>query len=332
MIKKEYQKSYEMMSNKNKNNLICHCNNVSYQAVDKILKSNPSINFETFQKESGAGTSCTACLPKLENEFINKSNLNNFPILVKKSYDRLGLKKKLYNFFDSILPKVSFEIKNYFPIIYNHNIKIKIWISNYANLYQDDNKIVNHKLKFTLYNSIGQIVWKKNYFLKKNDNLIIDIPNELINQSSSDQLSSGWICLGKKSETPGFKGTTRPQIQILTDKSSCAVHGQNIHVRNGGSHSYVYNPKYERQFLSFFNIGKNKINLYLSYLNKDDKFVYLINFNLEPLNSKIIEIDLANANFNEFDPVIIRWEGKGLYKTHVFISDKNLERLSIDHL
>lgn len=320
------------MPKESNDEIICYCNNINYSTITDILAKNPNIDFEKFQNISNAGTSCTACLPKLENIFVKKSNKkqsSNSLIITSKM---VGLKKSIYFLLDRMLPKLPVKLLNYFPIIYKENIQIKVWISNFGNLYKDQKNIVEHKIKMNFFNSTGNIIWKNNFTVKKNENKIIDIPNKLLEESENNSLSSGWLCVEKKSLSSGYKGTTRPQIQIITNNSSCAVHGQNIQVKDGGFHSYVNNPKAERQFLSFFNIGKNRANIKLSYLNQENEYISFGHLSLNSLNSKIIEVKLNDKGFKEFDPINIKWSGAGLYKAHIFITDKNLERISLDHL
>ncbi len=320
------------MSKENDDKIICYCNNVSYSKINNILCKNPNIDFEKFQNISNAGTSCSACLPKLENIFVEKSsqtqNLNSS--IVKPKI--VGLKRKFYSILDNLLPKVSIKLINYFPIIYRENISTKVWISNYGNLYKDQMSIVEHRININFYNSTGNNIWNKNFIVKKNENKIIDIPIYLLKNPNNDFFNSGWLSVEKKSLSSGFRGTTRPQIQITSNNSSCAVHGQNIKVKNGGFHSYVNNPKSERQFLSFFNIGKKKVNIELSYLNRQNEYINFTDLNLNSLNSRIIELKLYDRGFKDFDPINIKWSGMGLYKSHIFITDKKLERISIDHL
>ena len=61
--------------NREKDKLICYCNNISVSKVRDILEKNPEIDFEKFQKLSNAATSCSACLQRLENIFVEKEDL-----------------------------------------------------------------------------------------------------------------------------------------------------------------------------------------------------------------------------------------------------------------
>jgi bacterioferritin-associated ferredoxin len=320
------------MSKESNDKIICYCNNIKYSEINKILVKNPNIDFEKFQNLSNAGTSCSACLPRLENIFVEKSNKNqnfNYSTMTPKI---AGLKSSIYSFLDKMLPNFPVKLINYFPIIFKENIQTKVWVSNFGNLYKDQKNIVEHKIKINFFNSIGNIIWNYSCIVNKNENKIIDIPTELLKKLKDDPWSNGWLRVEKKSLSSGYKGTTRPQIQIISNKSSCSVHGQNIKINNGGFYSYVNNPKSEKQLLSFFNIGKKKINIKLDYLSQENEFINFDHISLNSLNSKIIEVKLDDKGFKEFDPINIKWSGIGHYKAHIYITDKKIERMSLDHL
>ena len=58
------------MSKEIRDEIICYCNNINYSKISSILETNPNIDFEKFQNISSAGTSCSACLPKLETYLL----------------------------------------------------------------------------------------------------------------------------------------------------------------------------------------------------------------------------------------------------------------------
>jgi len=318
---------------KKNDEIICYCNNVRVNDILKIISNKPDISFEDFQKLSNAGMSCTACILNLEDEFV--SHTSNFTIqkkfFFKKNILNLSVKQLIYKFIDTLSPAIPIVIKNYFPIIYCKSLDIYIWVSNFSNLYKNNEGLVQHKIYVNFYNSLGKLIWKKFYLLEKNKEIRIKIPTDLLKTDSGMEVEHGWVSLTKAAKKSGYRGTTRPQIQFVSENASCAVHGQDIKPINGGSHSFVYNPDAERQFLSFFNIGKNKLELEINVLKKDGSVLKLDNISLNSLNSKLFEIKLDNLTINKFDSVLINWLGTGEYKCHVIIADKELKRFSIDH-
>jgi bacterioferritin-associated ferredoxin len=320
------------MLKKGRDNIICYCNNITYSAIHNILNKNPGLNFKDFQNLSNAGTSCTACIPRLENIFVEKSGKNQNFKYSTISPKIFNTKSFIFSLMDKMLINLPVTFHNYFPIIFRKDIQTKIWVSNFGNLYKDLNNVVEHKLRIKFFNSFGSNIWKYECVIKKNENKIIEIPIKLLEQWKDDEWSSGWIHIEKKSLSAGYKGTTRPQIQILTKNSSCSVHGQDIKTSKGGFHSFINNPMSEKQLLSFFNIGKKKIHVKLEYLNKKNEYTNFKNLILDPYNSKIIELKINDRSFQEFDLISIRWRAIGLYKAHIFITDNKFQRISLDHL
>ena len=313
--------------------ILCYCNNVKYKDISEIIKKRPGIKFDELQRITNAGIVCTACILNLEDEFINKTSFvpqKNRNFIIKKIFKK-NLKQTLYKIIDYISPSIPIIINNYFPILNYKNLEIFIWLANFPNLYKNDVGLVDHNIILSLYNARGNIVWKKKCLLKINHDLNIKIPTDLLKDKTKKELDHGWLHVKKTGDKTGFRGTTRPQIQYLTDNASCAVHGQDVKFNKGGSHSLVYNPNSERQFLSFFNLGSKNLPISLTLLKKDGSIINIDKINLKSQNSLIYELELEKNCVKEFEPIVISWYGIGIYKCHVMITDKSLTRFSLDH-
>jgi bacterioferritin-associated ferredoxin len=322
------------MEAENKNTL-CYCNDVKYQDIENIIKKKPGIKFDELQKITNAGTSCTACILNLEDEFIKKTSSlpkknKNFVInkFLKKNFKQI-----IYKIIDYFSPSLPIVINNYFPILNSKNLEIFIWLANYSNLYKnsDSEGLVDHNIIMLLYNSEGNLLWKKKFFLKRNSDLNIKIPTDLLKNEYRKKIEYGWLHIKKFGKKSGLRGTTRPQIQYLTSNASCAVHGQDIKLNNGGSYALVYNPNSDRQFLNFLNLGSKNLSINLTLLKKDGSIKDFNKINLKSLNSVFYELELDKMDIKEFEPIIISWQCVGVYKCHVIITDKLLTRFSLDH-
>ena len=315
------------------NELICYCNNVKKSEVKKLIDSEPGIEFEELQKNLKAGTTCTACVLNLEDEFVKHTTTsidrNNFKVL--KNFFDGGIKQSLYRFIDFFSPSIPIVLKNYFPILLCKDLEIFIWVANYSNLYKSDKDIVDHVIKINFYNSYGKSIWNKKFILEKNKEIKVKIPTDLLKEDLNKEIIHGWVKLSKIAKKSGYRGTTRPQIQFVTNTASCTVHGQNVQMIKGGSHSFVLNSQSERQFLSFFNKSKKKINIELNLLQKNGDMSKLNTISLDSLSSTLYEVKLESMNIKRFESLTIIWSGSGSYKCHAIITDKQLERFSVDH-
>ena len=181
------------------------------------------------------------------------------------------------------------------------------------------------------YNSYGKSIWNKKFILEKNKEIKVKIPTDLLKEDLNKEIIHGWVKLSKIAKKSGYRGTTRPQIQFVTNTASCTVHGQNVQMIKGGSHSFVLNSQSERQFLSFFNTSKKKINIELNLLQKNGDMSKLNTISLDSLSSTLYEVKLESMNIKRFESLTIIWSGSGSYKCHAIITDKQLERFSVDH-
>jgi bacterioferritin-associated ferredoxin len=319
--------------NINSEEILCYCNDVKVNYIRKIIEEKPDISFNDLQDISNAGKNCTACILDLEDVFINRTASENLKDknFLKKKFFKNGLKKTIYNFIDFISPSIPIVINNFFPVLFCRNLENFIWVANFSNLYEFDKNLVEHDIILFFYNTHGKLIWKKKFFLKKKTDLKIKIPTHLLKSQNDKEIEHGWLHLKKKAKKKGYLGTTRPQIQYITNLACCAVHGQDIKEIYGGSHSFVYNNNSERQFLSFFNIGSKATNLEIMLLKKEGAILNLFKISLDSLNSFLYEIKLEHLGINKFETINIRWSGLGMYKCHVIITDMNLSRFSVDH-
>ena len=325
------------------NKVICTCANLTEKQIKNYFKgtSGPSLTFEKFLNETKAGTRCSACRLDLETIYI-KNNIHS------KSYDfyeskiNLSLKKKIYSFVDKLFPKVTVKNQNFFPIINIKNkiLKQEIWITNmeiFSQTLKKKIKIADVEVEINLYNSEGKKIWSVKDIVKVNKRGIFSIPLDKLKFFKDEQLSLGWIEVFREFKVNCSKGTTRPQILIFTDESSCAVHGQDVGVSLGGSHSSVYRPSVDTQILAFINPSRKGLNITLnspieiesSAISKKDE----VKLNIPPKGAifQILNNDKRFYNLNE-KYFSLNWIGYGKYKSYIYCFSKDFKFVSLDHL
>ena len=328
---------------KDQDKIICSCANLSETKINKYFesKNNDVKSFDQFLNETKAGTFCTACRLDLETIFIQKngSDVNFQKINFNKN---LSFKRKIYNFVDSFFPKLTLQNQNYFPILHVNDIEFKqsVWITNMeiiSDRLKPKIKIDDVGLTINLYNSLGSKVWTTKDIVNVNTRGIFDIPSEKILVNDED-ISIGWIEVLRKFKLNCSKGTTRPQIMIYTENSSCAVHGQDIAHTQGYYYSSIFRPNTDIQILSFINPSKKQLDLVLeppiqvdnNFQNSNSK---LITFKIPPRGSMIHNIN-KDERFKNFDDkyFTLSWKGSGKYKSHIYCISKNFRYISLDHL
>ena len=329
------------MSNQDK--IICTCANLSEKKISDYFesKNNNVTSFNQFLNETKAGTYCTACRLDLETIFI-KYNIRDTSFQNIKINKNLSMKKKFYNIIDKIFPKLTLKNKNFFPILHIKNIDFKqeIWITNMeiiSEKLKSKIKIDDVEVTINLFNSIGKKIWTIKDIVKVNSRGIFKIPSDKI-LSKEKNISIGWIEVLRNFKVNCSKGTTRPQIMIYSNDSSCAVHGQDVGYTNGNSHSSIFRPNVDFQILSFINPSNKIVQLSLDHPSLIDNNIENKNSNSLkiqlPAKGSIIHIINEDERFKLFDGkyFTISWKGSGKYKSHVYCMSKNFRFVSLDHL
>ena len=333
------------MNIKDQDKIICSCANLSERQIIEYFgnKNNKNVTFEKFLNETRAGTFCTACRLDLETIFIKK-NIKNTNFNLINGETGLSMKKKFYNFIDSILPRISIKNQNFFPIlnIKNKNLKQEVWITNMeiisSNL-KDKIKIDDVEITINLFDSKGKKIWSNHDVVKINKRGVFKIPSEKLLIEKEEIISVGWIEVLRKFKINCSKGTTKPQIMVYTGESSCAVHGQDIGYTKGGGHSSIYRPNVDNQILTFFNPTEKSVEININEpieigltspnINKKDVVKIKV-----PAKGSIIYNLNDDRRFDKlFDKYFsISWSGVGKYKTHFYCFSKNYKFVSLDHL
>lgn len=325
------------------NKIICTCANLTEAQIKNYLKdaSNLNITFEKFLSDTKAGTRCTACILDLETIYIKK-NIRSSNFKVSDNRLNLSFKKKFYSFIDKLFPKLTIKNQNFFPIINIKNkvLKQEIWISNMeiiSSTLKKKIKIDDVEVEVNLFNYSGKKIWSSKEIVKVNSKKIFEIPAQKLSKDNQS-VRLGWAKVTRNFKINCSKGTTRPQIMVYTDRSCCAVHGQDVGFTNGSFHSSIYKPDEEDQIITFINPTKKKTNILIrSPQNVDDSIDKFLENNIKvevpPMGTyyHILSKDIRFKNFNN-KHFIIDWKGAGSYKSHVYCFSKNYQFVSLDHL
>ena len=336
---------------KDDNQIICYCLELRKKDLLNALGTKPG-SFENFLNKTNAGTKCTACMLDLENFYIKNSsqlynNDKNFSVKNNlKVFE--NLKKKLYKFIDVFSPLITHNRTNVFPVLYRESLKDReslkeiIWFSNYPNFFEKKDPEIDFVVKMKFYNKFGKEIWRMVKDLKSSQSWRQEIPTHLLKEGdkSKYELQLGLLIVSVKAKNFGIRGTTRPQVQILTSKASSAVHGQAAnkikHKHEGGIIS-IYKPETEDQFISFINPLNIKTDLTINRLYdpldnhvniKIQKKVHIPPFGTYLHNITCAENIKPIKSGRYFN---INWFANGGLKAHLFICSKNFDRISVDH-
>ena len=331
--------------------MICPCEEITLSDMQSFLSANPGMSYESFIESTGAGTRCTACLLDLEYHFVDL----NRGVSVKsgrggpaRRRQSVPVKQRLYRAIDRLTPDLPIKLYDYFPVLYGPDLDQWFWDANYSLLYEDQYVAPPFQLDLCLRDGEGRTVWRNRLVLESGQGIRECLSERLRDAEIARQGGSGGTMLAeigvgslkvlRRGRRAGFRGTTRPQTEIVTAASACAVHGQGASVNLGGEFTCLYRPGEERTFLSIMNAGTKPVTVDLHYpvgvygeVGDDDPAATLT---VPAYGARLHEIRPTGGDMSPMAglPYKILWRGRGQYKAHIFVATPSLDRFSIDHV
>lgn len=323
--------------------LVCPCANLTLEQFQHVLASRPDLTFETLLKETGAGTKCTACLLNLEYYFVALPRVTpmdqGHAVAQETVTPHRTIKSRIYHFVDSVSPLMHFPLLEPMPVLFGNGIEQWFWLANYSLLYEGEVCAPPMVVDLTIRDSEGHLVEKRRLEVEPEAALREGLSQALSLASPDDQeLGIGSVMIRRRGRSPGIRGTTRPQIQIISPQGDCALHSQRAKDPREGWFTALSRPKEERLFLAFVNVSRRLLPIEISYpfapqraAGKEPDPVHL---NVPPLGARLHEIILAEEDRELLDeqPFSIRWRAFGSHCTHAICASPDLGRFSIDHV
>jgi hypothetical protein len=319
--------------------LICACTGLRLDAYREKLLANPDLSFEGILQSTGAGASCTACLLDLEYFYVSTPRTGSQPTgsaSVSMATER-SLKRKIFDFIDDHSPPVPFILRDRFPVIAGAGLDQHIWVSNRSLLFEGERAAPAFKIAVTVRNGDGKVCHRESRVVEPEDALDLPVSHLIATSTTEDDaFSVGSVEVRRQGTEQGFRGTTRPQTEILARDGSCSVHGQGYKYPGERWFSCVHHPKDQRVFISFINFANAPNDVALSYpMNVDNIGVEArhLTFKIPPHGAIIHEIQLTEEEANQISDrqVAMRWICSAGYNSHIFCATPDLGRLSIDH-
>lgn len=324
-------------------NIICGCTSLSLAALRKRIAQNPSLAFEQLTAETGAGTKCTACLLDLEYHFVEAQRAPGAGPAVKDDDEKattakLGLKQRVYRWLDSISPMVPYPFTNTVPVVYGNGIEQWLWITNRSMLFEGNRCAPSMRIDLILRDKDGKVVLteRKDVLAETSWRFELSVPlSKACPALKPGELGCGSVEIRRSGLSAGVRGTTRPQIEIVTQKAACAVHSQAM--SGPGPHWFgcLYRPQYERMFFGMLNGTDRPQKIEIQYP--------IGIAGVEPI-TKVEHLSARGAGLHELKlpeqlagavvdaPVTISWRGESSHKLWAICATPNLDRFSIDHL
>jgi hypothetical protein len=255
---------------------------------------------------------------------------------MKPQDSRLPFRQKIYRLVDRFSPKRAIRLPNHVPVLIGENIQQWLWMANHQLDYDKSREIADFDVHLTMYDGEGRVVWRDTRPLlagsEWREELTQHTPNGI-----PGEISAYWLDVTRCARSDGVRGTTRPQIEIVTPYSSCAVHGQAAGFNHGCPFDLNYCPDEDRVFVSILNIGSKPLRIELRYpedpLERLSLSARTVEVIIPSKGVRLHEVILNKEERDAFRNRLFRfsWHGYGEYKAHVFVASKQLDRFSIDH-
>lgn len=321
---------------------ICPCTELDFQGLQDWLSREPKLTFEDLLAKTGAGSVCTACLLDLEYHFVSQPRQTPLtgPVTTERSKPaatNIGLKQRLYRMIDRFSPLTPVPLCNFMPVLRGPSIEQWVCVANSSILFEGEQCAPPMQVQLIVRNKHGHQTNTETFTLESEENLRVNV-SDFLPKESDTELTFGSVEIIRRAKIPGFRGTTRPQIEITAAAGSCAVHSQAPGAAPNGAVTVLARPDEERLFLTFVNAESQPFSIGVSFphncANSPSTEPRNVSVTVPAYGTHLHEIILSNAERKRLagKPYVVRWQGIGRRRSHLLCATPNLDRFSIDHV
>ena len=314
---------------------LCSCANLTYGDARKFLARPSGMTYDQLLAETGAGQTCTACLLNLEYFCSSEGSVAASKGLTTDAYtntqESRTLKRRLYDWLDKVLPMVAFNRTNYVPVICGPDIETNLRVTNHKLLFKEGHN-PPFKIRYAIRNAAGRLLNRHTVLLGVGEELSVPVSTFLDPPERGQAFSVGMVEIDRFGRSPGTRGTTRPQVEILSKEGASAVHSQ------------AYNSPGDIWFTAQNRIGEERLFVVILNASRMD-LAFSIAYPFSPLGLPADSLKeergtLAGkgAYVQEVtgivsdDPVYsLRTQIGHAAKVMLLCTTPNLSRISIDH-
>lgn len=314
--------------------IVCACIDLTYDQAEAVLAFAPGQSFDDFLGTTGAGRDCTACMLDLEHFFVEAPRIETATEFTQDRPRRksLSLKRRIYRLLDRLPPMMPINRSNWMPVLHGAGVEAYLWMANHSLLFDGGSDTTDYDVRFTVRDSSGKVFYKGRERLAKGNMLRHNLSSYF---GKTTDLSVGSIQLDRFALRSKARGTTRPQIEILTPRAATSLHFQAATPGYDRMFAISYRPEEERVFLTVLNCDKTPFSLMIDYLaGGDEQIDDGVRITLKPFETRLVEIAISDAAYKKLAGrlLLMHLRSKGLGKLHLLCAENDISRLSIDHL
>ncbi len=321
--------------------MICGCFDLTLGAYQDFLRANPTIGFDEMMWRTKAGTKCTACTLDLEYHYVATARDGARPSTLKRApvgIDRPQVtgKAALYQMIDSVSPQVAQPFSNVMPVLTGCGIDEYVCVDNHSLLYEHEICAPDMRVELEVRDSEGRLRFHHDDVVQAEKAMRVNVSRHL--PVVNGELGIGSVMINRQALRAGYRGTTRPQIEIVAPRAACALHSQAPSRAQEDWFTCLHRPDDERVFLTLINADDRDLVIELAYPILSDAHYWSrpeTHFvSLPPRGARLHELTLPPERFAHLvgEPIHVRWRASGRYKVHVLCATPSLDRFSIDHL
>jgi len=323
--------------------VICGCTQLSLAALRRRIAVNPAMSFETLIAETGAGTKCTACLLDLEYHFVEAQRDPNTGPVVRTGDEEpaereISFKRKLYRWLDRISPMVVFPLSNTVPVLFGRDIEQFVWITNRSMLFEGNVCAPMMKMALIVRDREGRTVRTFRQDVTAESSWRCNVSSCLAERYSDlepGRLYGGSVEIQRIGASAGIRGTTRPQIEIVTAGAACAVHGQAMSGPGRFWFSCLNRPADERMYFAVLNGSERGQTVKISYPVDVPGIEPIVHDVAVPAHGTVLHqlsLPAPAAQAIGSNAVTVSWKAETTHKLWGICTTPQLDRISIDHM
>ena len=317
--------------------MICACAQLDFQSLRKILADSSRDSFDRLLDTTGAGRTCTACLLDLEYYFstlrgaaadADGAGAAGQP----KTPSSRSLKQRAYALLDRFAPKVAWVTPSVIPVLGGSGLESRLIVTNHDLLFEDRHS-AELAVLVRVRDSAGAVVWRDRFRVGQGDELRVRL-DEHLSPEDGAEIYAGSADVRIRATRPALRGTSRPQIEILSAAGACAVHAQAIAGPSDTFFTVQARPDEERHFLVVLNGGNKEQQVELTAphtgapCHKDPAIV--LPATLAARGAHLFEAPMA-PDLAPGTTYGIRTRCSGPNKIFLLCATPSLDRFSIDH-
>ena len=316
--------------------IVCACTNLTLSQLTRFIAEAKNNSFESLLAATGSGQTCTACLLDLEFHYsaIPVSTPSAaLPVAgeVTRGTDRPSPKQRLWSLLDRLSPPVSWRGKQCLPVVSGEGIETHVCVAN-------------HPLLFS--GAVAPPLLVRVEYWDEEGGLVLDRKSRVApgqefrlrlkpgHTSADKPLSVDSARITSRALTSGPRGTTRPQIELLSPAGACAVHTQAATGPGIIWFTTQWRPADERLFLSIINPSHEPLTATVSYphAGSAEKGAIQCSISIPAMGARLHEVRFNGKLEAIADPTFnIRIACDRMNKVHLLCATPSLDRFSIDH-